>query len=379
MDGTAPFSSKHPRHSPVQDELRMENKILRSRLEDILEHAHRNQNIMERHQKFELQIIGASHFRELITIIFSSLAVTSELDMVSLILLDARQDLQQMLNDLRINLHDFPHMLFVRNERELQTMGNTANKPVLGPYQRLLFEQFFRSYSKKPASVALIPLMRQGRLIGYLNLGSFAADRFLPSMATDFIQRLGSIIAICLENVINNERLTYIGLTDPLTNVSNRRYVEQRTLEEIGRARRQGYGIACMYLDIDFFKKINDQHGHQGGDDVLCEVARRIKAELRLSDTLGRDGGEEFVVVLINANLQDAMLVAERIRRSIAEKAFRLSESGSCNCTISIGLTTVSEKHNHGDEVLVAKEMIARADRALYDAKRSGRNMVRCE
>ena len=357
----------------------MENKILRSRLEDILAHAHRNQNIMERHQNFELQIIGTSHFRELIISIFSSLAITSELDVVSLILLDPRQDLQQMLHDLRINLREFPHMLFVRNERELQTPCTNANKPVLGPYQRHLYEQFFRSYSKKPASVALIPLTRQGRLIGYLNLGSFTAERFLPSMATDFIQRLGSIIAICLENVINNERLTYIGLTDPLTNVSNRRYVEQRTLEEIGRARRQGYGIACMYLDIDFFKKINDKHGHQGGDDVLCEVARRIKAELRLSDTLGRFGGEEFVVLLINANLQDAMLVAERIRRSIAEKSFQLSESGTCHCTISIGLTTVSEKINRGDEVAVSKEMIARADRALYDAKRSGRNMVRCE
>jgi len=379
MDGAAPYSAKHPPRLSALDELRLENNMLRSRLDDILEHAHRNQNIMERHQKFELQIIGASHFRELINSIFSSLAATSELDMVSLILLDPRQDLQQMLTDLRINLREFPHMLFVRSERELQTPCISSQKPVLGPYQRHLYEQFFRSFSQKPASVALIPLIRQGRLIGYLNLGSFSADRFLSSMATDFIQRLGSIIAICLENVINNERLTYIGLTDPLTNVSNRRYVEQRTLEEIGRARRQGYGIACMYLDIDFFKKVNDQYGHQGGDDVLCEVARRIKAELRLSDTLGRFGGEEFVVLLINANLQDAMMVAERIRRSIAEKVFPLSEGGSCHSSISIGLTTVSEKQNHGDEVIVAKEMISRADRALYDAKRSGRNMVRCE
>ncbi|MFZ6849446.1 DUF484 family protein [Undibacterium sp. RuRC25W] len=379
MTGTVPFSASHPSQLSVQDELRMENRLLRARLEEILEHAHRNQNIMERHQKFELQIIGASHFRELITSVFSSLATTSELDVVNLILLDPRQELQQMLHDLRINLREFPHMLFVRSERELQTPSISTTKPVLGPYQRHLYEQFFRSYSKKPASVALIPLIRQGRLIGYLNLGSYSIDRFLPTMATDFIERLGSIIAICLENVINNERLTYIGLTDPLTNVSNRRYVEQRTLEEIGRARRQGYGIACMYLDIDFFKKINDQYGHQGGDDVLCEVARRIKAELRLSDTLGRFGGEEFVVLLINANLQDAMLVAERIRRSIAEKMFALSEAGHCNCTISIGLTTVSEKLNRGDEAIVAKEMICRADRALYDAKRSGRNMVRCE
>ena len=111
----------------------------------------------------------------------------------------------------------------------------------------------------------------------------------------------------------------------------------------------------------------------------MCEVAKRIKAELRLSDTLGRFGGEEFVVLLINANLQDAMLVAERIRRSIAGKPFALSDKGHCSTTISIGLTTVSEKHNQGEEAAVAREMISRADRALYDAKRSGRNQVRCE
>lgn len=367
------------RQAQSLENLRVENHALRAQLDNILELAHRNQSILARHQNFELKIIGASHFKELISYIFSELASTSDLDIVTLALVDPRQDLQQMLNDLRIDLKEFPGLLFVRHEHELQTKALLSYKPILGLYQSHLYGNLYRSCAKKPASVAVIPMVRQNRLIGYLNLGSFSPERFLTTMATDFIERLGSIIAICLENVLNNERLVYIGLTDPLTNVSNRRYVEQRTLEEIARARRQCYGIACMYLDIDFFKKINDQHGHQGGDDVLCEVARRIKAELRLSDTLGRFGGEEFVVLLINANLQDAMLVAERIRRSIASKPFVLSDKGLCSTTISIGLTTVPEKHNQGEEAAVAREMISRADRALYDAKRSGRNQVRCE
>ncbi|MBC3871053.1 GGDEF domain-containing protein [Undibacterium oligocarboniphilum] len=360
-------------------ELRMENQLLRARLDDLLEQAHRNQNIMARHQSFDLKIIGASQFRELISCIFSSLAIMSELDIVTLHLIDPRQDLQQMLSDLRIDLNEFPHLHFIRHENELQTAGLPTQKPALGRYQPPLHQFLFQSCTHKPQSIAIIPLRRQNKLIGYLNIGSFSPERFLPTMATDFIERLGLIIAVCLENVINNERLTYIGLTDPLTNVSNRRYVEQRIREEIGRARRQRYGIACLYLDIDHFKQINDRYGHQGGDDVLCEVARRIKAELRLSDTLGRFGGEEFVVLLVNANLQDAMLVAERIRRSIANTAFTLSATGNCNTTISIGLTTVSERHNLGEATLVARDMLLRADRALYDAKRNGRNQVRCE
>ncbi|MDO9194598.1 MAG: GGDEF domain-containing protein, partial [Undibacterium sp.] len=200
--------------------------------------------------------------------------------------------------------------------------------------------------------------------------------RFNPSMATDFIENLASIIAICLENVINSERLTYIGLTDALTNVSNRRFVEQRMLEEISRARRQQYSITCMYMDIDFFKKINDQYGHQSGDDVLREVASRIKAELRLSDTLGRFGGEEFVVILVNANLHEAFQVAERIRISIASKTFLLSMAGACDTSISIGLSTLTEANNQGDISTAAHELLWRADRALYDAKEQGRNRV---
>jgi diguanylate cyclase (GGDEF)-like protein len=196
-------------------------------------------------------------------------------------------------------------------------------------------------------------------------------------MATDFIEHMASIIAICLENVINNERLTYIGLTDPLTGVSNRRYVEQRMLEEIGRARRQQYSIACMYLDIDFFKQINDKHGHQGGDDVLRDVAARIKAELRLSDTLGRFGGEEFVVLLVNTNQQDAIQVAERIRSSVGNKPFLLSMGGYCKTSISIGLTTLPAAKNAGEIDTVARDMLAKADQALYEAKSQGRDRVR--
>ncbi|WP_370868651.1 DUF484 family protein [Undibacterium sp.] len=374
----APIDEEPDQAQSALLELQSENQALRARLDSLLELAHRNQNIMARHQSFDLKIIGANSFRELITNIFSALAVTSELDVVSLVLFDKLGDLQQMLADLKIDLSEFPHLIFLRHEVELSQPETALRKPQLGLYQSLAYASYFSSFNKKPASIAIIPMRRQGRLIGCLNLGSFKADRFQPNMATDFIERLGSIIAICLENVINNERLTYIGLTDPLTNVSNRRYVEQRMLEEIARARRQRYSIACMYLDIDFFKQINDRYGHQGGDDVLKEVAKRIKDELRLSDTLGRFGGEEFVVVLVNTNLHDAIQVAERIRKSIASQEFILSESGTCQATISIGLTTIDENSNYEDASSIARDLVLRADRALYQAKNGGRNQVRC-
>lgn len=360
------------------DAVQQELNAVRAQLNDLLMEARHNQEILSRHQTLDIQLIGSQSFRELIQHIFVTLAEICELDQVTLSLINSQHNLQEMLADLKIDNTEFPFLLFVQNETDLRQYGKPLKKPVLGRYQASQHAKFFAPCFEQASSVAIIPLIRQSKLLGSLNLGSNKPERFISEMGTDFIERLGSIIAICLENVINSERLTQIGLTDALTNVSNRRHVEQRMLEEIARARRQHYGISCMYLDIDHFKKINDVHGHHGGDEVLKETAKRIKAELRLSDTLGRFGGEEFIVLLVNAHHNDAKHVAERIRKSVADKAFILSMTGLCDVTLSIGIATLSDDHNLGEIENAAQTLLLRADRALYEAKEQGRNRV-CE
>jgi diguanylate cyclase (GGDEF)-like protein len=372
MDKSLTSGSNH-----LGDATHNEVHIVRAQLQDLLVEARHNQDILNRHQTLDLQLIGSHSFRELIQHIFVTLAELCELDQVTLSLVNSQHNLQDMLADLKIDSTEFPFLLFVQSETELQIEARPLKKPVLGNYETDVHQILFAPCFEQPISVAIIPLIRQSKLLGSLNLGSMDAERFSFDMGTDFVERLASIIAICLENVINSERLTQISLTDALTNVSNRRYVEQRMLEEIGRARRQHYCIACMYLDIDHFKNINDQHGHQGGDDVLREVAKRIKAELRLSDTIGRFGGEEFVVLLVNTSHANALMVAERIRNSIADKPFSLSMGGMCDVTISIGIATLSDDHNLGEIDSTAKDLLLRADRALYQAKDQGRNCVR--
>ena len=372
MDKSLTSGSNH-----LGDATHNEVHIIRAQLQDLLVEARHNQDILNRHQTLDLQLIGSHSFRELIQHIFVTLAELCELDQVTLSLVNSQHNLQDMLADLKIDSTEFPFLLFVQSETELQIESRPLKKPVLGNYEAEVHQTLFAPCFEQPISVAIIPLIRQSKLLGSLNLGSMDAERFSFDMGTDFVERLASIIAICLENVINSERLTQISLTDALTNVSNRRYVEQRMLEEIGRARRQHYGIACMYLDIDYFKTINDQHGHQGGDDVLREVAKRIKAELRLSDTIGRFGGEEFVVLLVNTSHANALMVAERIRNSIADKPYSLSMGGMCDVTISIGIATLSDDHNLGEIDSTAKDLLLRADRALYQAKDQGRNCVR--
>lgn len=348
-----------------------ENQQLHAELQDLLEQARINQQIMQRHQAFDLRLIGSGEFRDLIETVSLLMPNTFNLEIVTLTLIDHDFDIRRILQDLQIGLDEYPNLLF-------HVEGSTAlpqEKPTLGPYQKALHKPLFPSY--QPASVAVLPLMRHQKAIGCLALGSAHEGRFTGNLATDFIERLASVVAICLENVINNERLKHIGLTDQLTGVNNRRYIEQRMQEEIGRAQRERSALSCLFIDIDHFKRVNDKFGHQSGDDVLREVATRIKKELRLSDSLGRFGGEEFVVLLTQATLQDAARIAERIRASVAQQAILIAGSDEAlQITVSIGAASLHPPDRAIPAELTRQKLIATADEALYRAKESGRNRV---
>jgi diguanylate cyclase (GGDEF)-like protein len=219
-------------------------------------------------------------------------------------------------------------------------------------------------------------MVRQKKLIGSLNLGSRNEGRFAPGMATDFIGRLAAIVGICLENVTNSERLKHLGLTDPLTGVHNRRYFDQRLLEEVSRAQRQGFSLSCLFLDIDHFKQVNDKYGHQTGDCVLREVALRIKGQLRSIDVLGRYGGEEFAILLVQTDMDSALTIAERIRHSIAEQRFEGEGNETLVATLSIGVAALHGCNRAQNAKALAQQLVARADQALYRAKQGGRNCV---
>jgi len=362
-------------------ELVAENQALRARMAYMLEQAERNHSIMMRHQAFDLEIVGAASFPELIGTIFRTLPIISELDSVTLSLMDEDSDIHFVMQKLGVDFDEFPGLLFATDVEQLgfdlgdRTAGSPPPKPVLGMYDAARHAAQFPDPSQRLQSIALVPLLRNKRIIGSLNLGSRDPSRFTPSLGTDFIEHMASIIAICLENVISNEMLKYIGLTDSLTGVYNRRYIDRRLLEEISRARRQNYQISFMYIDIDHFKRVNDTVGHQGGDEVLREVANRIKAELRLSDALARFGGEEFVVLLIDADLEAAMFVAERIRAGIEASLIELSHGLKVSITASLGVASLACTVDGSPEE-TALELIAHADEALYQAKEGGRNRV---
>ena len=160
-------------------------------------------------------------------------------------------------------------------------------------------------------------------------------------------------------------------ITDGLTGLHNRRYMESHLGKLVEQAGSRGKPLAVLVLDIDFFKSINDNHGHDCGDDVLREFAIRVRKSIRGIDLACRMGGEEFVVVMPETDMAVAATVAERLRRKIAAEPFPIEQGQKqIDVTISIGIAALESSHDN------AAQLLKRADQALYRAKRDGRNRV---
>jgi two-component system cell cycle response regulator len=174
------------------------------------------------------------------------------------------------------------------------------------------------------------------------------------------------------ERLRDNVQLSIeMAITDALTGLYNRRYMESHLASLLEQAAARGKPLSVLVLDIDYFKAVNDTHGHDAGDDVLREFALRIRKSIRGIDLACRYGGEEFVVVMPETDMAVASAVAERLRRRIAAEHFQI-ELGARNIevTISIGIAGLDSASDN------AASILKRADQALYRAKRDGRNRV---
>jgi two-component system cell cycle response regulator len=174
------------------------------------------------------------------------------------------------------------------------------------------------------------------------------------------------------ERLRDNVQLSIeMAITDALTGLYNRRYMENHLATLVEQAASRAKPLTVLVLDIDYFKAINDTHGHDAGDDVLREFALRIRKSIRGIDLACRYGGEEFVVVMPETDMAVATMVAERLRRRIASEPFPIQQGArTIEVTISIGIAAL------GGSTDTAAQMLKRADQALYRAKRDGRNRV---
>jgi diguanylate cyclase (GGDEF)-like protein len=224
------------------------------------------------------------------------------------------------------------------------------------------------------ASMLCVPLISRGERVGVITVTSGRPAVFAPH-DVDLLRFVAATIALDIENV----RLHRVAVTDPLTGSYNREFLASRLPQEIAAARDREQPLSIAMIDCDHFKAVNDHHGHDAGDEVLAEVARRLRGAVRGGDLLVRYGGEEFLTVLPRADAGKAWEVGERMRVRVGEEPITTGSrdrAAAIEMHVSIGVAQLREGGADDPDAESAGELIRRADAALYGAKARGRNRV---
>ena len=218
-----------------------------------------------------------------------------------------------------------------------------------------------------------VPMVGRGRVLGVLTILRDDPDREFTQDDLDTLRSFAAQSSVAMENVMLHREAQRLSVTDPLTGLWNFRYFQLQADRELESAARFERSLSMLIIDLDHFKAVNDRFGHQVGDDVLLEVARRIQAATRVPDVVARYGGEEFVVLLPGTDLDGALATAERIRVAVASSKIAITTAqdiAPMSVTCSIG---VAEHPRHGTTVA---GLLRSADAAMYQAKSQGRDRV---
>jgi diguanylate cyclase (GGDEF)-like protein len=222
---------------------------------------------------------------------------------------------------------------------------------------------------QRTGSFMSVPIRSGGKLIGMLALTRPPSDR-LSDVQARLVSALADQASLAIENARLFAKLEELSTQDELTQLPNRRSFKERLAREMADARRYGHPLSVMVIDVDHFKKLNDREGHGAGDEALVEVSRVLKSSLREVDMVARYGGEEFVVVLSRTNESDAMKVGEKLREAVASIGLASAAGQPLgHLSVSIGVAQLEGSED-------AMSMVQRADRAVYAAKKEGRNRV---
>lgn len=249
--------------------------------------------------------------------------------------------------------HDKKIADFMRNDvRRLQIVKTAWSE---NPYAAYLPEE--------AQTYVAVPMMIENRL------AAIAAIEDLPTQDFEKFSILAAQFALEMERIILYEKVEEMAITDGLTRAFAKRHIMERLSEEFERSERHNFSLSFLMVDIDYFKNYNDTYGHLVGDVVLRDIVSILKANTREVDLVGRFGGEEFCVILPETRKEEARLVAERLRAIIERHKFKAYDE-STNVTVSIGVAV------YPADAKDKNELIENSDKALYAAKKAGRNRI---
>jgi diguanylate cyclase (GGDEF)-like protein len=231
-------------------------------------------------------------------------------------------------------------------------------------------KRFDEQLGYETRSVLALPLKVRDRCLGVIELVNGPGDKAFDAESLRTLAALGDYATIAIDNARNFSRVQELTVVDEHTGLHNARHLRATLDQEVMRAERFRHPLSLIFIDIDHFKQVNDNHGHLVGSEVLREVGERLTRELRGTDVPTRYGGDEFAVILPETSPEAAMRAAKRLQEAIAAAPFARARGLELPVTASFGVATMP------DHAVSAEQIIRAADSAMYRAKQLGRNTV---
>ena len=331
-------------------------------VEEILQVICRNEEIAQKFFSIETSILSIHNFRDLFEKLLTEITEKFSVPRVWIAMTEDN-DVWRLL-DRTTTGGTFGERLRIVDAEAFSQITASGPSPVLANGELERFCALLPEGNRFPlGSLAVVPLPYEGTAIGSLNLGDESPDRYAPGMDVSLLKQLSVKVSICLANVMAHERLAMLAFRDPLTDLLNRRVMEQVLRREFDRARRYGTDLAVVFLDIDRFKDINDRYGHDTGDEVLKWVGNRMCSMSRESDVVARFAGDEFVIVLPNTGTDRAYRFVDRLQTFFLST--HLAYAGKViPVSLSCGVATMDDAG-----IADAASLLKKADERLYQSK----------
>lgn len=330
-------------------------------MEQIIKTLKNNEEIARKFFEIETSVLSILNFKDFLEILLTEIQDKRDIPYVWISLIDSSDVANIIMKSAPSEILKERTNLITR-EAFLVITRNSTN-PILANNNLRAFHALLpRHYINSIQSLAIAPLTIDGEIIGSLNHGDNSVSRYKPDMDTTLLKQLATIVSICLSNVMAHEKLNILASRDPLTELINRRVLEQVLDREFERAIRYDTPLTVVFIDVDDFKKVNDRYGHKAGDHVLKYIAGSLLSMTRGSDVVARFAGDEFVIVLPSTHLSKASEMVSRMGSFFLDHPLDF-EGISIQVSLSFGLSCIEDGINN------VGALLKKADAMLYKAK----------
>jgi len=332
-------------------------------LETILKRLRENEQISQKFHEIEIKILSTLNFRDLFESLLSEFEAKFNVPYVWLSLIEA-SEVSSLIQSLAASDILRDRMNIIGREAFMSLIGK-GRRPILANASLDKYKPLLpRDKHYAIGSIALAPITLDGEIIGSLNQADSSFRRFKPDIDTSLLEWLSVKFSLCLSNVTAHEKLRFLAYHDPLTDLLNRRVLEDIMRREYTRSKRYDSPLSLVFLDLDEFKKVNDKYGHESGDRLLKYVAQKLLHTSRDSDVVARFAGDEFVVLLPETARENAERLMTRFEVDLIDHPLMMESEPVC-ARITFGVASTEDS-----SVNSARELLRKADERQYRSKK---------